>query len=80
MIFFGPETPCDKLDGSVVALPYFAVYTEQSSFAKDWMQRAGLRAGSAMIIEQMNLYGDVDDMIDLQHMDYLAVPWKSGCL
>eukprot|EP01083_Nonionella_stella_P098585 277263_1 len=22
--FFGPETPCDNLDGSVVALPYFA--------------------------------------------------------
>merc|ERR1719384_3000704 len=34
--FFGPRTPCDNLDGSVVALPYFE---------KNWSEKGQHRSG-----------------------------------
>merc|ERR1719384_816860 len=66
--FFGPRTPCDNLDGSVVALPYFekiglkpektvivspdAGGVYRAKRFRDGLKSVGIDAGLAMIVKQ----------------------------
>merc|ERR1719228_96493 len=66
--FFGPRTPCDNLDGSIVALPYFAELglnpdktivvspdaggVYRAKRFRDGLKKRGLDCGLAMIVKQ----------------------------
>eukprot|EP00474_Spongospora_subterranea_P009912 CRZ10370.1 hypothetical protein [Spongospora subterranea] len=78
--FFGPRTPCDNLEGAVVALPFFAELGLQGENTvivspdaggvyrakkfRDGLRHYGMEAGLAMIIKQ-RLRANTIDRMDL---------------
>lgn len=76
--FFGPRTPCDNLDGSVVALPYFenvglkhdhtvivspdAGGVYRAKRFRDGLKSVGVDAGLAMIVKQRERANQIAQM------------------
>lgn len=76
--FFGPRTPCDNLDGSVVALPYFEKIGLQPTKTvvvspdaggvyrakrfRDGLKSVGIEAGLAMIVKQRERANQIAQM------------------
>jgi len=76
--FFGPRTPCDNLDGSVVALSYFAGLSLQPANTvivspdaggvyrakrfRDGLKQHGLDCGLAMIVKQRERANSIAQM------------------
>eukprot|EP01083_Nonionella_stella_P024279 67082_1 len=76
--FFGPRTPCDNLEGAVVAIPYFANLglkgestvivspdaggVHRAKKFRDNLKNAGVDAGLAMIIKQRSSANSIDQM------------------
>jgi ribose-phosphate pyrophosphokinase len=76
--FFGPRTPCDNLEGHIVALPFFQELGLKSETTKvvspdaggvyrakrfrDGLKKRGVDAGLAMIIKQRVQAGAIDRM------------------
>jgi len=74
--FFGPRTPCDNLDGSIVALPYFKSLALQKAVVvspdaggvyrakrfRDSLSELGVECGLAMIVKQRAGAGIVGQM------------------
>lgn len=76
--FFGPRTPCDNLDGSVVALPYFekiglqpektvvvspdAGGVYRAKRFRDGLKSVGIEAGLAMIVKQRERANQIAQM------------------
>lgn len=76
--FFGPRTPCDNLDGSVVALPYFekvglkpdrtvivspdAGGVYRAKRFRDGLKMVGVDAGLAMIVKQRERANQIAQM------------------
>merc|ERR1719499_1966270 len=76
--FFGPRTPCDNLDGSVVALPYFqkiglkgeetvivspdAGGVYRAKRFRDGLKAVGIDAGLAMIVKQRERANQIAQM------------------
>jgi len=76
--FFGPRTPCDNLDGSVVALPYFADLglnpdktivvspdaggVHRAKRFRDGLKKRGLDCGLAMIVKQRERANSIAQM------------------
>jgi len=76
--FFGPRTPCDNLDGSIVALPYFAELgldpdktivvspdaggVHRAKRFRDGLKQRGLDCGLAMIVKQRERANSIAQM------------------
>jgi len=88
--FFGPRTPCDNLDGSVVALPYFekiglkrqntvivspdAGGVYRAKRFRDGLKSVGIEAGLAMIVKQRERANHI------AHMDLVGDVTDCDCI
>jgi len=82
--FFGPRTPCDNLDGSIVALSYFKNVLDKSKSVivspdaggvyrakrfRDGLKKIGVECGLAMIVKQRQSAGKIEQMDLVGHVD-----------